>query len=213
MRIQPITDAEAGAVAKDVFASSNELLGRTANLTRILAHSPYLGRWFLALTTAVRQPNAGAVSPVRLRNLAILKTSLLNRCQYCTEHNRVFGEGFGLTTAEFDALEGDRYQESPLFDEKDKAVVRWAEAITLNTARRDQAAWNEMRRLFSDAEIVEISLAAAMFNMTNRLNEAFWTELEPEEYNRLQGKALGVDVKSLEKYACRICGGHAAKTA
>jgi alkylhydroperoxidase family enzyme len=67
---------------KEIFDSSNQLLGRTANLVRILAHSPGLARWFLPFVAAVRQPNAGAVSDVRLRNLAVLKTSTLNGCRY-----------------------------------------------------------------------------------------------------------------------------------
>ena len=81
-RIRGITDEEATGVAKEIFAASNELLGRTANLQRILAHSPCLARWFLPLVAAVRQPNAGAVSDVRLRNLSVLKTSTLNGCRY-----------------------------------------------------------------------------------------------------------------------------------
>jgi hypothetical protein len=62
-----------------------------------------------------------------------------------------------------------------------------------------------MRRLFSDAEIVEISLACSMFNMINRLNDSFRTELEPEEYNRRQARAVGVTGEALRDYACRIC--------
>lgn len=81
-RIRGITDEEATGIAKELFETSNQLLGRTANLQRILAHSPYLARWFLPLVAAVRQPRAGAVSDVRLRNLAILKTSTLNGCRY-----------------------------------------------------------------------------------------------------------------------------------
>ena len=81
-RIRGITDEEATGAVKDLFEASNELLGRTANLLRILAHSPYLARWFLPLVAAVRQPAAGAVSSARLRNLAVLKTSMLNGCRY-----------------------------------------------------------------------------------------------------------------------------------
>jgi len=81
-RIPGITDEEAAGAVKDVFDASNRLLGRTANLLRILAHSPYLARWFLPLVAAVRQPHAGAVTPARLRNLAVLKTSTLNGCRY-----------------------------------------------------------------------------------------------------------------------------------
>ena len=60
-RIRGITDEEATGPVKDLFDASNKVLGRTANLLRILAHSPYLARWFLPLVAAVRQPNAGAV--------------------------------------------------------------------------------------------------------------------------------------------------------
>jgi alkylhydroperoxidase family enzyme len=81
-RLRGISDAEATGAVKEIFDSSNQLLGRTANLVRILAHSPGLARWFLPFVAAVRQPNAGAVSDVRLRNLAVLKTSTLNGCRY-----------------------------------------------------------------------------------------------------------------------------------
>lgn len=81
-RIKGITDEEATGAVKDMFEGSNRLLGRTANLSRILAHSPHVARFFLPLVAAVRQPNAGAVSDVRLRNLAVLKTSTINGCRY-----------------------------------------------------------------------------------------------------------------------------------
>jgi hypothetical protein len=81
-RLRGITDDEAVGPAKDLFAASNKMLGRTANLMRILAHSPHVARWILPFIAAVRQPDAGAVSAVRLRNLAVLKTSTLNDCHY-----------------------------------------------------------------------------------------------------------------------------------
>jgi alkylhydroperoxidase family enzyme len=81
-RLRGISDEEASGPVRDVFDASNKLLGRTANLLRILSHSPYVARWFLPLVAAVRQPDAGAVSPARLRNLAVLKTSIINGCRY-----------------------------------------------------------------------------------------------------------------------------------
>ncbi|MGH8702363.1 MAG: carboxymuconolactone decarboxylase family protein [Burkholderiales bacterium] len=116
----------------------------------------------------------------------------------------MLGQALGLTDAEFDALQGD-FLSSPLFNERERAVLAWSQAMTLNTAKRDDSTWNEMRRLFTDAEIVETSLACAMFNMINRLNDSFRTELESEEYNRRQHRAVGVTAAALEDYACRIC--------
>jgi alkylhydroperoxidase family enzyme len=116
----------------------------------------------------------------------------------------VLGQALGLTETEFAALQRDDYRSNPLFNEREKAVLAWAEAMTLNTAKHDQSAWEEMRRLFSDAEIVEISLITAMFNMINRLNDSFGTEIESEEYNRRQHGAVGVTSRALDDYAGKI---------
>lgn len=116
----------------------------------------------------------------------------------------MLGQALGLKDEEFDALKGD-YLSSPLFTVKEKAAIAWSEAMTLNTAKRDNKVWDALRREFSDAEIVEISLACAMFNMINRLNDSFRTELESAEYNRRQHGAVGVTRETLEDYACTIC--------
>ena len=121
----------------------------------------------------------------------------------------MLGQALGLTDHEFEALQDESYASSALFTEREKAVLAWAEAMTLNTAKRDDNAWNELRRLFNDAEIVEVSLITALFNMINRLNDSFRTELESVEYNRRQHGAVGVTRRALEDYGCRICAAKA----
>ena len=121
----------------------------------------------------------------------------------------MLGQALGLTEAELEALQGD-YRASPLFDAREKAVLAWSEAMTLNTAKSDDAVWRELRSHFNEPEIVEISLACAMFNMINRLNDSFRTELESEEYNRRQHGAVGVTRQALEDYACVVCGSEKA---
>lgn len=117
----------------------------------------------------------------------------------------MLGQALGLKDEEFDALQADNYRDSPLFNDREKAVIAWAEAMTLNTAKRDNKVWDDLKEHFNDAEIVEISLITGMFNMINRLNDSFRTELESEEYNRRQHGAVGVTRATLEDYACRIC--------
>ena len=74
--------------------------------------------------------------------------------------------------------------------------------MTLNRAQRDRQVWVDMKRHFSDTEIVEISMACAMFNMINRLNDSFWTDLESEDYNRKQWNAVeGLSIDKIEQYA------------
>lgn len=212
-RLSGLSHEEATGTAKLVFEGSDQFLGRTANLQRILStHSPYLARWFGGLVAAVRQPNLGATSDVRYRGLAVIKTSMVNACTYCTAHTSSFGQGLGMKDEELEALMDDSYKTSPLFDARDRAAIAWSEAMTNNTAQRDKEAWEAMKANFNDAEIVEISMACAMFNMINRLNDSFCTELESEAYNRKQWDAVdGLSVDDIEAFASKFASVGAAE--
>jgi len=203
-RLPGVSHEEATGLAKEILDSSDILLGRTANLVRILSmHSPFLARWYLGFTAAVRQPNLGAMSDPRLRSLACIKTSLVNECTYCTAHTSIYGQALGLKPEEFEAMQGD-YRNSPLFNEREKAVIAWSEAMTLNKAKSDEKLWQEMKRLFNNMEIVEISMAVGLFNMANRFNDTFWSELETVEYNQRQAGAIHRTVEDIEAFASRF---------
>ena len=205
-RLKGLSHEDATDVAKEVFSASDQFLGRTSNLVRILSnHSPYIARWFLGLVATVRQPGLGATTDARLRNLANIKTSMTNACTYCTAHTSIFGQGLGIGVKECEALDGDAYKTSDLFNDKEKAVIAWAESMTRNTAQRDKAVWEELKRQCTDVEIVEVSMSCAMFNMINRLNDSFWTELETPEYNKKQWNAVkGLSIDDIETYAGRF---------
>lgn len=205
-RLPGLADEDATGLTKEIFNASTMLLGRTSNLVRLLsAHSPYLARWFLGLTAAVRQPDLGASTDPRLRALASIKTSMTNECTYCSTHTSMYGQALGLTEEELEAVHGDEWRTHPAFSDRDRAAIAWAEALTRNTANADAPLWAEMKRVFSDTEIVEISLASALFNMINRLNDSFWTELEPADYNRRQGNAVsGLGLEQIEAFASRF---------
>jgi alkylhydroperoxidase family enzyme len=205
-RISGLTHDEATGTAKLIFEGSDRFLGRTANLQRILAtHSPYLARWFGGLVASVRQPDLGATTDPRLRALACIKTSMVNACSYCTAHTSVFGQGLGISDAELEAMLDESYKDSPLFDIRDKTAIAWAEAMTNNTAKRDKGIWTDMQANFTNAEIVEISMASSLFNMINRLNDSFWTDLESTEYNERQWSAVkGLSVEDIEAFATQF---------
>ncbi|MCF2905562.1 hypothetical protein L0666_11240 [Octadecabacter sp. CECT 8868] len=202
-RLTGKTHEEATGTAKLIFEASDRFLGRTANLQRILAtHSPYLARWFGGLVASVRQPDLGATTDPRLRGLACIKTSMVNACEYCTSHTSVFGQGLGISDEELEAMMDDGYKTNPLFNDRDRAAIAWSEAMTQNTAQRDKATWENMKANFTDTEIVEISMACALFNMINRLNDSFWTDLESVEYNQKQWNAVdGLSIEEIEAYA------------
>jgi len=65
-----------------IFDAARGLIGRVPNLLRIVAHSPQPARWLIPLMAAVQRMAEGTTLDHRLRELAILKTSLINDCAY-----------------------------------------------------------------------------------------------------------------------------------
>ncbi|MEE9197640.1 MAG: carboxymuconolactone decarboxylase family protein, partial [bacterium] len=76
-------------------------------------------------------------------------------------------------------MQGDGWRESDLFSEREKAAIGWAEAVTNNTAKTDEAAFQAMRKNFSDQDLVILTLFSGMWNCSNRIAEALHLAVEP----------------------------------
>ncbi|MFC1491886.1 carboxymuconolactone decarboxylase family protein [Nitrospinota bacterium] len=61
---------------------------------------------------------------------------------------------------------------------REKAAVLWAEHVTNNTARNRDDVFEEVRRHFDDAEIVELTLMSGIFNMFSRFMDSLRVPVE-----------------------------------
>ncbi len=64
------------------------------------------------------------------------------------------------------------YQASKLFDEKEKVTILYAERITRGAAAIRSGTLEELRRYYSEDQIVELTLVICVANFTNRFNNA-----------------------------------------
>ena len=64
------------------------------------------------------------------------------------------------------------YERSPLFDEKDKATILYAERVTRGAAATRTGALDELRKFYDEGQIVELTLVICAANFTNRFNDA-----------------------------------------
>src|SRR5258707_3951938 len=168
-------DAETRKVYDDVIKQ----WGGISNFSQVLANQPAgIAGWMLP-NEAIRLRNV-KVDPdyVKIQQLVIIKTSALNRSAYCMSHNVPLGKKIGLTEAQIAAAQGDAYMASPGLDDRQKAAVRWAEAVTNMTARDDDEAFAAMQRHFTEKQIVELTVFCGMWNYSNRLCEALHVDLE-----------------------------------
>jgi alkylhydroperoxidase family enzyme len=178
-RVRMIKPEEAEADTRKVYDGVLQQWGRISNFSQVLAHQPAaLAGWMLP-NEAIRLDNVKSDPEyVKIQQLVIIKTSALNRSAYCMSHNVPLGRKIGLTEPQIKAAQGSDYMRSPDLDDRQKAAIRWAEAVTLLTARDDDDAFAAMRQHFSEKQIVELTVFCGMWNYSNRLCEALHIDLE-----------------------------------
>jgi len=171
-------DSNDSAVRK-VYDHVLKQWGRISNFSQVLAHQPAALMGWALPNDAIRLGNVKADPDyVKIQQLVIIKTSALNRSAYCMSHNVPLGKKIGLTEAQIKAAQGKDYMASSDLDDRQKAAVRWAEAVTQMTARDDDEAFAAMKRHFTEKQIVELTVFCGMWNYSNRLCEALHVDLE-----------------------------------
>ena len=70
------------------------------------------------------------------------------------------------------------YRRSPLFDEKEKATLLYAERMTRGASAIREGTFEELKRYYSEAQLVELTLTICIANFTNRFNDAL--QLQPD---------------------------------
>lgn len=152
---------------------------------RPLGHSPQIMVAVHKLFFRLQGEHGGSLTDVLDKELVAIKTSYMNGCDYCLGHNVDFGQQVGLTVDVIQAAVSQDFAQSELLTDRQKALLRWTEAVTRNTAEGDDEAFAAMKGHYTDAEIAELTLMSGLFNMWNRFTRAMQIELEPAEERQL----------------------------
>jgi len=180
------------------------LLGRVPNFYRTISQAPWLAMLLLPFNAAVQRQWPGSRLPGRIKELVVIKTSHANGCRYCYAHNTALGQAAGITDDEIAEISTDDYLRSKSLSEAEKAAVQWAEAVTLNTAAKRDDLFAAMKRLFTDEEIVELTMVSAMFNMINRLTDSLQVPVEQQDEVNLIKRSLNLDPAKVQAYVAWV---------
>lgn len=110
-----------------------------------------------------------------LIELVKIRASQINGCAYCidmhTKDARVAGESeqrIYLLSA---------WREAPFYNERERAALEWAEAVTLIAGDHvPDEVYERVKPHFTDEELVNLTLAVATINAWNRLAISFRSE-------------------------------------
>jgi AhpD family alkylhydroperoxidase len=167
--LAPLADADAPEAAQKVFHGIHSKLGAVVNFFRTLGHAPAILQTTVDWDRAIRTD----LDP-KLRELAYLKTSLLNRCEYCLHYHKAAGSKAGLTPEQIADL--PRYEQSAAYDDLQKAVLRFADEWT-RQGKASPAVLGQLSRSLNPTQLVMLAATCGLANWTNRFNETFAVEL------------------------------------
>ena len=102
----------------------------------------------------------------KLIALAELRVSQINGCAYCCSYHAKELSNFGLEQDIINRLPG--WKHTKVFNDQQKLVLSWAEAITNNTND-----WNEIKEKlvehFSERKIIELTASITLMSTLNKL--------------------------------------------
>jgi alkylhydroperoxidase family enzyme len=137
-----------------------------------LANVPNLLDPLLTFTGEMRQ---GAVIEARLRELAIMTVALATGASYEFNHHWNSALEAGLSREQLEQLADA--ETSDVFDESERAIVRYAREATLSLTVSDET-WSALRAHFSVRETMDVVMAVAWYNAVARMLLPMEIELE-----------------------------------
>ena len=143
------TDDATGTMAL-YFKAVTQLLGRVPNTRRVGAHFPMMTIFQLPFTAVLQREGGGGLLSGKIKEMAIIKTSHLNGCNYWLAHNTSLGQAAGISEKQVQVIGSDDYMESSIFTPREKAAILWAEHVTLNTARHRDDVFEIVHKEYND---------------------------------------------------------------
>lgn len=141
-------------------------------LTRFFAHCPDQALGLMQFGGALKRNRA---LPERLVELVRLRIAFFNQCRSCMAIRYSDAVADGVSEDLVCSLE--RPQEAENLTDAEKAAIRFGELMATDHLAINDATFAELRRHFSEAEIVELGMTCAFFVGFGRL-AATWHMVE-----------------------------------
>ncbi|MGH2614829.1 MAG: carboxymuconolactone decarboxylase family protein [Thermomicrobiales bacterium] len=109
-----------------------------------------------------------------LLELVKMRASQINGCAFCLDMHSKDARARGESEQRLYLL--NAWRESPFYSDRERAALLWTEALTLVADTHvPDTVYEEVRREFTDDELVGLTMEIVAINGWNRLNVAFRT--------------------------------------
>jgi AhpD family alkylhydroperoxidase len=160
-RIPPANTGDVGLTGTiDLIIRERGALGE---LYPMLLHNPAIAEGMISLGNGVRKQSS--LSP-KLRELVICRVGILNEAHYEVLRHREIARSLGESEGRLEELTA--WESSERFDAAERSALRLADEMTRSVMVSDNV-FDDLRRHFSDQQILELTVTAAYYNMVSRI--------------------------------------------
>lgn len=115
--------------------------------------------------------NATELEP-SLRELVNIRASQINGCAFCLHMHTRDARKAGESQERLDLVSA--WRDAPVFNDRECAALAWTEAVTLVAdSRVPDDVYKATRAVFSEQELVDLTMAVVAINGWNRLMVSF----------------------------------------
>jgi AhpD family alkylhydroperoxidase len=157
-----------GLLRKYVYRETRKRYDRDLEPMEVMGHSKKL---LMAVGPYELMLERMHTVPSKLKALGELKAALMVGCEFCIDIGSHLSSKEGVTDEQLLAL--PRHREASCFDEVEKLVIDYAEAMTRTPAEVTDELFAAMREHFDEEQMVELTQAIAWENWRARFNWAF----------------------------------------
>jgi uncharacterized peroxidase-related enzyme len=176
LTISLVTDEAASPEVREVFEKVRGVFGFVPNWVRMLAHAPHVMTALIELEMSVA---GGGKIPAALKELAMMRTSELNSCGYCSAYHRHGLKKAGVDASKTDALAARERPGGGLFSDEETAVLDLTDEMTIGVRATPETV-ERAARLFGEDGVVELMATIGMLNFFNRMSLS--TGISPDRW-------------------------------
>ncbi len=158
---------------EELFERYDRIRGFLPNSILTMGRRPAIADAFMQLNQAILYE--GTV-PEELKMLISLITSAVTGCKYCQSHMTNLSAVYGASDEKIQAVW--EYETSPIFSDAERAALRLAYHGALVPNAVTEEHFDEVKKHFTESEIVEIVASISLFGYLNRWNDTMATSLE-----------------------------------
>ncbi|MEO1434923.1 MAG: carboxymuconolactone decarboxylase family protein [Bacteroidota bacterium] len=183
-----------------IMKATQRQMGFTPNSMKTMARKPAILGAFSALVANILG-KAGTISPLQgiqlsiknlkwtvknlkdpnrisdeLKQLVAHMSSNASGCRYCQAHTLEAAHHAGASKEKLKTLW--EFEQSDQFNEAEKSALRFAVAAGSVPNQVNASHFEDLRKHYTEAQIVELGAVVSLFGFLNRWNDTFATQLE-----------------------------------